>query len=188
MSDLAVVIDSVGFGYTKNHPVLKDVSIHVPRGNGLILKIIFFQKGNVCSIVGAVYCLLGSNGCGKTTLLNILLGRIQPQQGSIQVLGTKVEANNGHQLNHLIGYMPQHIALIPGMDIEETFFYFARVNHVQDRGFVLKRIQSYLHMLGLTNAKQFVWQLSGGQKRLLSLGVTLIYEPAVLLLDEPTVS
>lgn len=167
MSDLAVVIDSVGFGYTKNHPVLKDVSIHVPRG--------------------AVYCLLGSNGCGKTTLLNILLGRIQPQQGSIQVLGTKVEANNGHQLNHLIGYMPQHIALIPGMDIEETFFYFARVNHVRDRGFVLKRIQSYLHMLGLTNAKQFVWQLSGGQKRLLSLGVTLIYEPAVLLLDEPTV-
>ena len=91
------------------------------------------------------------------------------------------------KLNHIIGYMPQDIALNPDLHIDETFFYFARVNHIRDQKFVLKRIQDYLDMLGLTSSKQYVWQLSGGQKRLLSLGVTLIYEPKILLLDEPTV-
>ena len=129
--------------------------------------------------------MLGSNGCGKTTLLNILLGRITPHKGTIHILGHRINASQ--RLNHFIGYMPQDIALNPDLDITETFLYFARVNHVFDHNFVDGRIRSYLDMLNLDNPKQYVKHLSGGQKRLLSLGVTMIYEPKILLLDEPTV-
>lgn len=83
--------------------------------------------------------------------------------------------------------MPQEIALNPYMYIEDTFNYFARVNHIHDRDFIRKQIENYLSMLDLKDPKQMVCELSGGQKRLLSLGVTMIYEPKILFLDEPTV-
>ncbi|KAI2809661.1 hypothetical protein BLOT_000812 [Blomia tropicalis] len=165
MKEMAIVIDSVGFSYNKFNTVLRDVSINIPKGH--------------------IYALLGSNGCGKTTLLNILLGRITPHKGTIHILGHRINASQ--RLNHFIGYMPQDIALNPDLDITETFLYFARVNHVFDHNFVDGRIRSYLDMLNLDNPKQYVKHLSGGQKRLLSLGVTMIYEPKILLLDEPTV-
>ena len=90
-------------------------------------------------------------------------------------------------LNHFIGYMPQNIALNLDMTIEETFYYFGLANHVNDRSLMNERIKGFLQMLSLHDATQQVGTLSGGQKRLLSLGVTMIYEPKILLLDEPTV-
>ncbi|OTF83481.1 hypothetical protein BLA29_003416, partial [Euroglyphus maynei] len=130
-----------------------------------------------------IYSLLGPSGCGKTTLLRIIIGCLRPQSGTVQVLGERP----GPALNHQIGYMPQELGLNPFLPIRETFYYFARVNHVKNEQFIRERIDNYLAILGLKDAKQRVSQLSIGQKRLLSLGVILISKPRLLLLDEPTV-
>nr|XP_027201405.1 ABC transporter G family member 20-like isoform X1 [Dermatophagoides pteronyssinus] len=161
----AIKTDSISFGFQKNNiQALNNVSINVPNGK--------------------IYSLLGPSGCGKTTLLRIIIGCLRPNSGTVQVLG---HCQPGSQLNHQIGYMPQELGLNPFLPIRETFYYYARVNHVKSMEYIQKRMENYLDILGLKDCERRVSQLSMGQKRLLSLGVSLIGKPRLLLLDEPTV-
>ncbi|XP_078325748.1 ABC transporter G family member 20-like isoform X1 [Crassostrea virginica] len=135
---------------------------------------------------GTIYGLLGPSGCGKTTLLRCIVGRLQVDSGNVIVLGNK-PGTRGHGVpGSLVGYMPQEIALFNKMTIGETLSYFGRI-HRMSSSERKSRTEFLLQFLTLPEASRLVENLSGGQKRRVSLAVALLQEPELLILDEPTV-
>lgn len=130
---------------------------------------------------GETYGLLGPNGSGKTTLIRMVVGLLAPSKGSLRVMG---EAMPSVKVLGRIGYMPQSPALYPDLTVEENLGFFAGVYGIRSS----QRIQDVLSLVELTDrASAQVFTLSGGMRQRLSLACTLLHEPALLVLDEPTV-
>jgi ABC-2 type transport system ATP-binding protein len=130
---------------------------------------------------GRIYGLLGPNGSGKTTLIRLLTGLAHPSAGEARILGTKMPTRKALAS---IGYMPQAEALYPELSVAENIGFFARLEGHADRA----AIDRALELVGLGERKGTpVLELSGGMRRRLSLACTLVHEPKVLFLDEPTV-
>jgi ABC-2 type transport system ATP-binding protein len=128
---------------------------------------------------GEVYGLLGPNGSGKTTLIRTLVGLVQPDSGSVQVLG---QAMPNLGVLSRIGYMTQAAALYPDLSVEENLRFFAAItgSHAD--------IDDALEFVDLSSRrKSVVAQLSGGMRTRASLACALVHQPKLLLLDEPTV-
>jgi len=148
--------------------------------------------GRVCALrevslaveAGAIG-LVGQNGAGKSTLMQILLGLIRPSQGTAQVLAQDVRAS-GIQLRGRIGYMPERDAMVPGLNGIE---YAALAGELcgMSRKQALRRAHETLSWLGMEDARyRRLEQYSVGMKQRLKLAATLVHDPDVLLLDEPT--
>lgn len=130
---------------------------------------------------GSFFGLLGPNGAGKTTLISFLCGQIDGQYSRAQVLGC--ERTQINQYKSRLGYAPQEIALYPMLSARENLAFFARVS-----GAPLREVDRVLEWVGLTARKNDrVSEFSGGMKRRLNLGVALLNQPKLLILDEPTV-
>ena len=85
-----------------------------------------------------------------------------------------------------IGYMPQELALFPDFTIEETLLYFGRL-YLMNSNIISSRIDFLMKFLDLPDKERMIGNLSGGQKRRVSLAVSLVHSPPLLILDEPTV-
>jgi ABC-type Fe3+/spermidine/putrescine transport system ATPase subunit len=138
-----------------------------------------------------IVCLLGPNGCGKTTLLNILSGLVKPDQGTITIDGTIIERNVGTKKIHVppsersIGYVFQTISLFPNMRIEDNIAFGLKAQHLPKQE-IKKRTAELLAFVDLTEyTRHYPNELSGGQKQRAALARSLATEPKVLLLDEP---
>ncbi|MDD3400639.1 MAG: ABC transporter ATP-binding protein [Eubacteriales bacterium] len=127
---------------------------------------------------GEIVGIVGSNGAGKSTLLNVIAGVYAPTAGTI----------NFHEGNKtIVGFVPQDIALYESMTGRQNLSFWADVYKVP-RDIKKKRIDWMLDQLHLTDkAKCPVSSYSGGMKRRLNLGVSMLVMPQILLLDEPTV-
>ena len=164
--DYAVQTKNIKFGYQKNfiiykskmNLVLNNCSINVPKGS--------------------IYALLGSSGCGKTSLLKCILGRLTPESGKVRVFGRKP--------SHGTGYMPQELALFGEFSIEETLTYFGHL-HKMSQSMIEERTDFLIQLLSLPKKTRIIYQLSGGQQRRVSMAVALLHKPALAILDEPTV-
>ncbi len=138
-----------------------------------------------------ILSLLGPNGCGKTTLLNILSGLTRQDEGNIYIDDVLVSGKEGTKKVQLkpserkVGYVFQTVSLFPHMRVQDNVAYGLKAMHLP-RQEVKKRTESLLDFVGLHEyAKFYPSQLSGGQKQRIALARSLATEPQVLLLDEP---
>jgi len=134
---------------------------------------------------GVTCCLLGPNGSGKTTFIRAVVGLLKLDGGDLRVLGRPV--SQVQQIYPAIGYMTQHKALYPDLTVQENLEFYAGLYGLtrQKRE---ARISELLQMVALSEHRsRLAGALSGGMYQRLSLACTLIHEPDLLLLDEPTV-
>jgi ABC-2 type transport system ATP-binding protein len=134
---------------------------------------------------GGVTALLGPNGAGKTTFVRALATLVRPDGGTLRVGGYDV-ATQPKEVRRLIGLAGQHAAVEGAMSGRENLAMVARL-YGQDRGEARANAAAVLDQLGLLDAAdRLVRTYSGGMRRRLDLGASLVGSPRLLLLDEPT--
>jgi ABC-2 type transport system ATP-binding protein len=135
---------------------------------------------------GEIYALIGANGSGKTTTINMLTGSLFPTSGEIRVLGLQVPKKRGN-VSTRIGVAPQEYALYSDLTVEQNIWFFAKL-YSMDRSFFLKRLDELLPILRLNERrKTTVSNLSGGMKRRVSIACALVHQPEIVFFDEATV-
>ena len=156
-------IDSVSVSYGAGAPVLDGVSLSVERGE--------------------MVALLGSSGCGKTTLLRAIAGFVQPRAGRIRVDGRDITDLPPEQRHTAM--MFQSYALWPHMDVAANIGYGLRMRGA-DKARIAQRVAEMLKLLQLDGyVRRSVGSLSGGQRQRVAMGRALAIDPLLLLLDEP---
>lgn len=161
----ALVLSDVSFGYYAGEPVLRSVSlsIHAP----------------------SLTCIIGPNGGGKSTLLRLALGLLEPQRGTVEVFGSRP-----HRACSLVGYVPQHTSVRPDfpVTVREAVGMGCSAWHRigPHRGSCCGSIDSALEQAGLAGLESRAYaELSGGQRQRVLIARALAGNPRLLLLDEP---
>lgn len=135
---------------------------------------------------GKVIGLIGPDGAGKTTLIRLLLGLLQPSEGTISVLGLN-PIKQTNLLHQNIGYMPQKFGLYEDLSIQENMNLYADLKELS----ATQKEEQFEWLLKFTGLKPFTARLagnlSGGMKQKLGLGCAMLGKPQFLLLDEPGV-
>lgn len=134
---------------------------------------------------GQIFGIIGPSGSGKTTTMRMLLGVLRPTSGDLRVLGRQPHRFRRRDRERL-GYMPQLFVLFPELSVSENLNFAASVYGVGwfGRG---KRIRQALEFVELWDARNRpASMLSGGMQRRLELAATLLHNPEVIFLDEPT--
>lgn len=135
---------------------------------------------------GQLLLLLGPNGAGKTTLIRSIAGRVQLDQGQIELLGQKLTGAAGNA-RRALGIVPQEIALYPLLTARENLEVFGTF-HGLDGAALAEPVTSALTWTGLADrADEPIKRFSGGMKRRLNIACGVLHKPEVVLLDEPTV-
>lgn len=165
MSDLPILMDNVVKRF-EDVTAVDGVGLHVEKGE--------------------LFGLLGPNGAGKTTIVNILCGLLKPTSGYAMVGGYDV-VKEGVKVKELIGVCPQETAIYPYLTGIENLELFGNL-YTLDKNTLKAKCNLLLEKMELMqDAKRRVEKYSGGMKRRLSLIITLIHDPQIIFLDEPTV-
>jgi len=160
---LAIEVDKVSFSYGSLKAV-DELSLQVPRGIS--------------------FGLLGPNGAGKTTLIRLLVGLLKPKSGSIHILGEPPSRKTAH----LIGYMPQLHSLYDELSVMQNVDFFARIYQLTNKTERAQRVEEAIRLVDMwVRCNDAVLKLSGGMKQRVSLACTIVHNPPLLFLDEPTV-
>src|SRR5699024_6026218 len=129
---------------------------------------------------GTIFGLLGPSGCGKTSLIRCLIGTLKCSSGAVTVLGHEPGSKNSSVPGASVGFMPQEITLYDDLTIDETLRYFAALLGMSELK-IKSQIEFFLSFLHLSEPSRLVRNLSGGQKRRVSLATALIHKPPLLI-------
>lgn len=145
-------------------------------GNKTVIKDLSFEVKK-----GEIFGFLGANGSGKTTTLRTLLGFYEPTSGELLIDGKKY---NPEDTKVTVGYLPEERGLYRKESVIDTMVYFGELKGLKNP---LEWSLKYLNRVGLADkANQKLEKLSGGQQQKVQLGVTIMNNPKLLILDEPT--
>jgi ABC-2 type transport system ATP-binding protein len=134
---------------------------------------------------GETYGLLGPNGAGKTTTILMIAGLLERDAGDVTVAGQRMTTKTV-QAKSALGYVPQDLAIYPDLSGLENLLFFARL-YGMSTAQARARAREVLEVVGLADrAKDATKTYSGGMKRRLNVGLGLLNEPKLLILDEPT--
>lgn len=166
MGEPVLVANDVVAGYQRGVDIVRGVTVSVSEGE--------------------MVAIVGPNGAGKSTLMKCLCGLLQPTAGGIFLAGQDVTGEKAHKLiRRGIGYVPQRDHIFPRMSVEENLelgvFPFRQI----DIGQAKKRVFSLFPRL-TERRHQPAAVLSGGERQMLALARAIIFEPRLLLLDEPS--
>ena len=132
---------------------------------------------------GEMFGLIGPDGAGKTTAIRLICGLLHADGGQVRVFGLDPVLDH-RAITHKVGYLSQRFSLYGDLTIDENIAFFAAIHGVADY------TQRRNHLLDMTQLTPFrtrlADQLSGGMKQKLALACTLVHQPEVVLLDEPT--
>ena len=138
-------------------------------------------KVNKNEIIG----ILGPNGCGKTTTIGMILGLLKPSNGKVLINGIEIEKKRVDLLNHL-NFISPYIELPKKLTVKQNLEVYGRLYDVKN---LKKKIEMQSEKLRLSEIiNKLTGELSSGQKNRVSLAKSIINNPTVLLLDEPTAS
>lgn len=130
---------------------------------------------------GEITGFLGLNGAGKTTTMKMMCGALLPDEGDVRVFGHSILLEREQAQQHL-GYLPEHNPLYPDMYVKEYLSYVANIYHAPRKNvaesIALTRLESHAH--------KKIHTLSKGYRQRVGLAATLLHDPDVLILDEPT--
>jgi ABC-2 type transport system ATP-binding protein len=136
---------------------------------------------------GEMFGLIGPDGAGKTTTIRLMCGLLKPDAGSVRVLG-RDPVKEHLAVTQTLGYLSQRFSLYGDLSIDENISFFAEIHGLSMRDPAIRDRRERL--LELTQLAKFrsrlAEQLSGGMKQKLALACTLVHEPDLILLDEPT--
>lgn len=153
-------VEDLTIGFGDREDVLRDVTMDIRQGEFLTL--------------------LGPSGCGKTTILNLAAGLLSPRAGHVRFAGRGIDG-----VNTEVGYMTQDDTLLPWRSLQANIGLPLRMRKIPPK-VIQERVDRYLTMLDLSHAAALLpGQLSGGMRRRALLARSMIYDPKILLMDEP---
>uniref|UniRef100_A0A674KBT4 ATP binding cassette subfamily A member 10 n=1 Tax=Terrapene triunguis TaxID=2587831 RepID=A0A674KBT4_9SAUR len=169
--------EAIRYGINNIKKTYKDKDKTVNALRGLLLNV----------YEGQITALLGHSGAGKSTLLNILSGLCPPSEGSAMIYKYKVsEMEDLEEIRKIIGVCPQFNIQFEVLTVKENLRIFAKIKGIRLKE-VEQEVQKVLTMLKIKDIQDCqASNLSGGQKRKLTLGIAILGDPQVLILDEPT--
>lgn len=164
-------------GVSSTSPLVRVEHFGMSFGRVEVIKDLSFEINR-----GETFGFLGSNGSGKTTTIRALLGIYQPTRGVLHIDGREFSPDNGDRL----GYLPEERGLYQKESVVDVMTYFGRLKGL-DHAAAKQWSLDYLERVGIADkATARVDKLSQGQQQKVQLGVTIMNDPELLILDEPT--
>lgn len=148
---------------------------------------VIVENFNLTIEQGEFVTIIGSSGCGKTTVLKMVNGLIHPDRGTVFVHGKDIQKEDMIQLRRNIGYAIQGNVLFPHMTVEQNISYVPHLLNTKDKEKTIKAVNKWMEIVGLDLElkDRYPDNLSGGQQQRVGIARALAASPDILLMDEP---